>query len=177
YAHVMYIESLVRFHKLPDIGPHYYSYESFQPPLYYMLGAAMVVTWRSLTGNRRPDELLAPRVQANPVFSNTSQKTQYQAFLHPGAVRWPLWPYALRVVSILMGLGVVLLTYTTARALVPAPAPPLIPIVATAFVALIPQANFVRASVSNENLADLIAAWIVWLLVLHLSQPYSRRRV
>jgi hypothetical protein len=81
------------------------------------------------------------------------------------------------VLSILTGLGVVLLTYATARALVPAPSPAVVPLTATAFAALIPQANFIRASVTNGNLADLIGAWIIWLLVLHLTRPYSTPRV
>jgi hypothetical protein len=33
-AHVMYIEHLVRFQRMPDITPQYYTNESFQPPLY-----------------------------------------------------------------------------------------------------------------------------------------------
>src|SRR5437762_13231959 len=78
-----------------------------------------------------------------------------------------------------MGIGVVLLTYATARAIVPPPAPAFVPLISATFAALIPQANFVRASVSNENLADLIGAWIIWLLALHLTQPHdnSKRRV
>jgi hypothetical protein len=83
----------------------------------------------------------------------------------------------LRFLSAAMGLGVVLLTYATARALVPHPAPAFVPLAATAFAALIPEANFIRASVSNENLADLVGAWIIWLLVLHVMQPYSERRI
>src|SRR5205823_1488739 len=101
----------------------------------------------------------------------------FNVMLHPANERWPLWPYTFRVLSILMGLGVVVLTYATARALVPAPAPAVVPLTATAFAALIPQANFIRASVSNGNLADLIGAWIIWLLVLHITRPYSTRRV
>jgi hypothetical protein len=101
----------------------------------------------------------------------------FNVFLHPPAERWPVWPYAFRTFSILLGLGVVLLTYATARSIVPHPASPLVPLTATAFAALIPEANFIRASVSNENLADLIGALLAWLLVRHVMEPYSMRRV
>src|SRR5437763_1441727 len=83
----------------------------------------------------------------------------------PAAQRWPLWPYVLRAFSILLGLGVVLLTYLTARVLVRPPAPAAVALAATAFAALLPQANFIRASIANENLADFFAAWLVLLLV------------
>ncbi len=51
------------------------------------------------------------------------------------------------------------------------------PLLAAAFCALIPQANAIRASVSNENMADLAGALLIWLLTLHLTRPYSRWRV
>ncbi len=172
-AHLLYVDYIVTRHGLPPIGATYYTNEAVQPPLYYALCAAVAVTGRALTGAGL-DAPLTPPIQANPAwFAYTSN----QVMLHPPAERWPLWPYVFRGLSILCGLGLVALTYATARTLLPPPAPAAGPLVAGAFAALLPQANFIRASVSNESLAALIGAWIVLLLVQHLTQPYSRRRV
>jgi hypothetical protein len=177
YGHFFYVEHLVRFGTLPEIIKYPYSYEAFQPPLYYLLGATMATVGRTVIrddpswGGR-----IAPPIFGNPRFYDENNRS-VAAMLHPAHERWPFWPYALRALSIAMGLGVVLLTYATARALVPPPAPDVVPLLATTFAALIPQANFIRASISNGNLADLIGAWIIWLLVLHLTHPHESRRV
>ncbi|HEX6608792.1 MAG TPA: S-layer homology domain-containing protein, partial [Chloroflexia bacterium] len=144
-----------------------------QPPLYYALCAAVAVAGRALTGADLGAPLTTP-LQANPAWF---EYTSSLAMLHPAADRWPLWPFVFRGLSILAGLGVVGLTYATARTLLPPPAPAAGPLIAAAFAALLPQANFIRASVSNETLAALIGAWIVLLLVQHLMRPYSRRRL
>ena len=59
YGHVGYVEYLARYGKLPPISRPYYTYESFQMPLYYMMGAAMVDTGRVLT-SKKLDALVGP---------------------------------------------------------------------------------------------------------------------
>ncbi|MFL5735273.1 MAG: ArnT family glycosyltransferase [Chloroflexia bacterium] len=174
-SHFLYIDWLVRFGTLPFIGKDPYTVDSFHPPLYYTLGAAMPFTVRKITGAQM-EKPLGPFLYNNDRF-RADGMWGYNRMLHPANERWPVWPYTLRVLSILMGVGVVLLTYATTRALVPAPASAVAPLTATAFAALIPQANFIRASISNENLAALMGAVIIWLLVLHLTRPHSTRRV
>jgi hypothetical protein len=171
--HTLFVEYLVRFRQLPPIEKNAFTPDSFHPPLYYTLGAGMVAAGRLLVGNFDMQEPVAPYPIGNPAF----MRGDYNAMIHPPETRWPLWPYVIRAISILMGLGVVLLTYATARTLVPPPSPAVVPLIATAFAALLPQANFIRASVSNENLADLLGAWIILLLVSHLMGPYNSRRV
>jgi hypothetical protein len=175
-AHLLYVEYLVRNGSLPPIAAGAPSNEAVQPPLYYALGAAVVAAGQALTGDRDPAGRLAPKLRGNPDFFQQRPGT-YNVQLHPPEQRWPRWPLVLRLCSILLGAGVIVLTYLTARTLVPPPAPPTVALVATAFAALIPQANFIRASISNENLADLLAAGIVLLLARHLTQAYSGRRV
>lgn len=175
-AHLLYVEYLLRTGTLPPIAAGVAGNEAVQPPLYYTAGAAIVGLGQTITGLHDPAGRLAPKLRGNPAFLNQRPGT-YHVQLHPPEVRWPLWPYVLRVFSILLGGGTIWLTYATVRVLVPPPAPATAALAATAVVALIPQANFIRASISNENLADLLAAWIVWLLALHLTQPYSRRRI
>jgi hypothetical protein len=172
-AHLLYVDYLVTRHALPPIGATYYTNEAVQPPLYYTLCAAVAVAGRALTGADLSAPL-APPLQANPAWFDY---TSNQVMLHPPEERWPLWPFVFRGLSILAGLGVVGLTYATARTLLPPPAPAAGPLVAAAFAALLPQANFIRASVSNETLAALIGAWVVLLLVQQLMRPYSRRRL
>lgn len=173
YGHVAYIEYLVNFGELPAIEKQPYAYESFQPPLYYLVGALIVDAGRLLTG-KRLDAPLAPPARAR---ANVNPEIEFRVMVHPAEERWPFTVYALRTYSILLGLCLILLTYATARTLVPWPAPASVPLIATAFAALIPEANFIRASVSSENMADLTGALIVWLLVLHIMKPYDRRRV
>jgi hypothetical protein len=174
HAHLLYVEHLVRYGTLPAISPQYYSYESIQAPLYYLLGAGVVSTGRVLTG-RSLDQPLAPPARGNPDF--TPGNGVVQTLLHPASERWPLTVYALRGLSILMGFGMIIFTYLTARLLVPPPASFWVPLLAAAFAALLPQANFIRGSISNENAAALAGALLAWLLVRHLLLPYNRRRV
>jgi hypothetical protein len=175
-AHVRFIEYMVRFGKLPPIEKDAYSYEAWQPPLYYILGAGLVLAGKAVSGRLGVDEPLAQPLRGN-LAARTSTNPKAMFYLHPPEVRWPPWPYLLRALSILMGLGCVLLTYATARTLLPSPASPVVPLLAAGFAAFIPQATYIHATVSNEVLADLTASWVIFLLVAHLLKPYSRTRV
>jgi hypothetical protein len=152
---------------------HSYSEEAIQPPLYYILGAALVVGTRELL-DKPLHNPIAPELQEDP---GAATGESHAVKLHPPDGRWPLWPYVLRGFSILCGLGTVWLTYAAARLLVPAPAPTLVALFAAAVAALVPEMNFIRASVTNENAGALIGAWLIVLLLEHLTQPGSRRRV
>ena len=174
-AHLLYTEYMVRFGSLPPIGAHFYTNEAVQPPLYYALNAAIVLTGRALDGNWASTARIAPYLRGNPKLWQ-GVPGPYPVHLHPPAERWPFWPYVLRVVSIAYGLAVILLTYATARMLVPPPAGGAVALTATAFAALLPQANFIRASITNENLADFLAAAMVFVIVAELSKPASGKR-
>jgi hypothetical protein len=172
YAHLQYVEHIVRFGKLPTIAKEYYTYEALQAPLYYMVGAAFVYVGKVVSGQKL-NALLTPWPKSNPAFEAGLAQA---VMIHPPEDRWAFWVYALRAYSIVLGVGVVVLTYATARVLVPWPAPAAIPIMSAAFAALIPQANFMRGSISNENMASLTGALLLWLLALHLIRPYHPRR-
>jgi 4-amino-4-deoxy-L-arabinose transferase-like glycosyltransferase len=173
HGHLLYIEHMVRYGQLPEIKSYHYGYDAFHPPLYYLVGATSVATGRVVVGTSL-EKVLAPQVRDNP---NHQAVAEPAVFLHPPEERWPLTAYALRGISILMGLGVIVLTYATARVLVPHPAPGIVPLLAAAFAALIPQANFIRASIANENGATLVAALIIWLLALHITRPHTQELV
>src|ERR671939_1810572 len=88
-GHLLYIEYLVRFGKLPDISKYPYTSDSFHPPLYYLLGAAMVLATGKVSGAdmRKP---LAPQLLTNPHPGAGG----FNVMLHPASQRWPFWPYA-----------------------------------------------------------------------------------
>lgn len=175
-THILYTEHLILYGTMPLIAENPYTVDAFHPPLYYALGAAIIAGARVLTG-RQIDRPIAPKLIHNPEFRFEDVPGASKRMFLPTEVRWPLWPYTLRLLSVLAGLGVILLTYATARLLVPRPAPSFVPIMACAFAALLPQANFIRASFSNENFADFFGSVIIWLLVLHLTRPYNSTRV
>ncbi|HEX9990456.1 MAG TPA: hypothetical protein VGE45_18500 [Chloroflexia bacterium] len=172
YGHLQYVEHIVRFGTLPTIARESYTYEALQAPLYYMVGAGFISVGRVVSGQKL-NSLLTPWPQLNPDFK---EGVTYAVMIHPPEDRWAFWVYALRAYSIVLGTGVVILTYATARVLVPWPAPAAVPIMSAAFAALIPQANFIRGSISNENMASLAGALLLWLLALHLARPYHSRR-
>lgn len=174
-AHLVYMEHLVRYNSLPAVGKDSDTYESFQPPLYYLIGAGVILAVKALSGDERDGKLASP-LRGNPA-ARTHTNPKAMLYLHPAEGRWPFWPNLVRMISILMGLGCVLLTYFTARVLIPSPASPAVAFMAGAFAALIPQVTFIHSSISNQVLNDLVAAWVGWLLVTHLSRLYSRRRV
>jgi hypothetical protein len=171
---------MVRFGTLPPIRNRFTSAEAIQPPLYYTLGTLAVLAGRKLAGHRDVAYPLAPFLQPNPAYHKEYADPADRpraVMLHPPEERWLLWPLLLRGISILLGLGMIVLTYLAARTLVPPPAPAAVALIATTFAALIPQANFIRGSIGNENLGALMGAWIVWLLAGHLAQPPSARRI
>ena len=137
-AHLLYTEYMVRFGSLPPIGPHSYTNEAVQPPT--LLCAECCHCAGRARGGRR---LGIDRADCSALMGQ-SEALQgipgpYPVQLHPSAERWPFWPYALRVVSIGYGLAVILLTYATARMLVPSPAGGAVALTATAFATLLPR--------------------------------------
>src|SRR5262249_25043747 len=96
-AHLVYIEHLVRYGSLPVIKENPVTNESFQPPLYYLIGAGVVLTVKTLTGGDR-DKALSTPLRGNPA-ARTSTNRKAMLYLHPPEVRWPFWPYFLRTIS------------------------------------------------------------------------------
>jgi len=70
----------------------------------------------------------------------------------------------LRLFSLLLGAGVVLMTFGVARQVWPGRA--WLALTATAFVAFLPQHVAMLASVNNDSLAELLIAALLWLLLL-----------
>ncbi|MEW5988349.1 MAG: glycosyltransferase family 39 protein, partial [Chloroflexota bacterium] len=69
----------------------------------------------------------------------------------------------MRLLSVLLGAGVVSLAYAIAGRVLPGR--PYLSLTATAFVAFLPQHVAMLAAVNNDSLAELIIAGILWGLV------------
>lgn len=70
----------------------------------------------------------------------------------------------LRLFSLVLGAGVILLAYAAVRGLFPYQ--PLLALGSAAFVAFLPQHVAMMAGVNNDSLAELILAAVVWQLIL-----------
>jgi hypothetical protein len=82
---------------------------------------------------------------------------------------WQL--YVLRVASVLMGTLTVLVAFRTTRMLFPGD--PILPLTVGSFIAFLPMHTFISASVNNDNLAELLSAVIIYLLIRVLRDDIS----
>jgi 4-amino-4-deoxy-L-arabinose transferase-like glycosyltransferase len=134
-------------------------YEWHHPPLYYLLGALAL---RAVEPQHK--------LSASYVFPPIDPDLAYQdsLFVHP--LKGPfdfgedeLGPRLLRLLSILMGMGTIWVTYQTARQVFPSE--PLLALAASGVVSFIPQYTFISASVNSDNLANLLSALALLLTV------------
>jgi 4-amino-4-deoxy-L-arabinose transferase-like glycosyltransferase len=143
-------------------------HESHQPPLYYALGAV----WQHALGIPPfipfPLERTALRLAGGePSLAyhhdyNRLQRTQAQ------------WLHRLRLLSVVLGLGTVLLTYAAARA---ASAGEDAALASAAFVACLPKFAIVSAVVTNDALVICLSSAALVLLLRYVSGTQRPRRV
>jgi hypothetical protein len=79
--------------------------------------------------------------------------------------------YVLRLASVLMGALTVLVAFRTMRMLFPRD--PILALTVSSFIALLPMRSFVSASVNNDNLAELLASVVVYVLIRVLRDGIS----
>lgn len=159
-SHYLYVEYLAAHGALPPQAPpqrgHFYEYgyvtsqyEWHQLPLYYALAAPPVAAagalWPGAVTQQFPP--VNPEFpQAVRLFSPDASQVLWQA---PG-------PCTVRLLSILLGVLTLLATYRLTLAV--APGRHTAALTATGFMAFIPQFTFITGHVTNDNLADLLAA-------------------
>ena len=155
------------------VGP--WRQEGGQPPLYYMLGAALTF-WIDTSDmddvrhiNPHADiGTIVPDNNVNMVVHNSER----EAFPWSGT---PLAMHVIRFFSVLMGAGTVYCTYKLGQELVPQS--PSVALVAAAFTAFNPMFLFISASINNDNLSTLLAS-VLLLMVVRLikrsTQPSNR---
>jgi hypothetical protein len=168
YQHFLYIEGLAAAGRPP---PPDVSYETHQPPLYYALNA---LPWFVLRASL-PDATQVVNPLRNPRFLQpdtpqpladfdpaTLKDSDPNRYLHgPSAPPEPWGPHLLRFLSTIMGLGTLVLIYATTRCIFPISS--WLPLTAVGFVAFIPQFTFISAAINSDNLANLLAAWMVYI--------------
>ena len=81
---------------------------------------------------------------------------------------------ALRLFSVLLGAGLLLVIYALVREVFPED--PLVPLAATALVACVPMHLALTAAINNDTLAELLLALVLWQSVRALREGLSTRR-
>jgi 4-amino-4-deoxy-L-arabinose transferase-like glycosyltransferase len=154
--HVIYTEHLLRDSAFPHISADN-GHESHQPPLYYLIAAG----WQKLLGVRPFELVLGPATTIKPgapplELSHTYTRAQHQAAVHV---------HELRLLSVLFGLGTVLLTFVAARL---ATNRDNIALASALSVALWPKEVVVSSVVTNDSLVIALGSLALVLLLLWL---------
>lgn len=163
--HFAYVQYLAKHQRMP---PHEGAVlgESFQPPLYYAVGALATFwipqdDWQVIAN---PDYTLA-----DPQAPNLLLHTRREAFPFSG---WSLAWHLVRVLSVAMGAATVWATWKIARSMFPSQR--WIALGATSFVAFLPEFLVVRAAVNNDNLTVMLVSLGVLQNIRLLHHPESR---
>lgn len=143
-----------------------YFQEGSQPPLYYMVAAAVL--------RLMPDALPPFTPASNPhaavgVGLATNNQNVYIAG-QPAPIDRAV--HVLRLLSIACGAVTVWAVYRAARAVFTGTARPLL---AAAFVALNPMFLFIHGSINNDTLLATLAALLTWRMLKRLNAPERRR--
>jgi hypothetical protein len=160
--HFFVVREIVEQHGLPvqRAGePGRWLQEGSQPPLYYLIGAALsgwidASDWQEYA-NRNPFA-----VQGDPLTPGNRN-----VFLHVAPEGFPwhgtvLAVHVLRLISLGLGAAAVAITYAVARLVFPAHRR--LALGAAAIHAFIPQFTFISAAVSNDSLAALTCGAVLW---------------
>jgi hypothetical protein len=153
--HFTYVRYLAQRGHLPTTADEH---EAFQPPLYYMLGAALTF-WVE-------DAADAPfAVRHNAQYDVADPRAPKNLLLHTADEAWPFRGWALawhlvRLLSIALGAMTVWAIYRLGRLLFPAQAA--IPLAMAGLVAFTPQFLFLSAVANNDNAATAFSALVLW---------------
>jgi 4-amino-4-deoxy-L-arabinose transferase-like glycosyltransferase len=156
--HATYIEYIVRHGALPRISA-LNGHESHQPPLYYLLAAA----WQKVLGI----PAFTPSAVPNPdVAADSNAGRRFLELLHnytPAQHQDAVYLHELRLLSVLVGLATVLLSYGCAR-LVFARAEAALSV--GLLVALLPKQLVVDSVVTNDTLVITLCALALFIFLL-----------
>jgi hypothetical protein len=153
--HFTYIRYVAELHRLP-VGAE--EHEGFQPPLYYVIGAASAF-WIDIS-----DFV----VRANGDYSFTDDLPPFNLLLHTTQEAFPYHGWALawhllRLLSVAMGATTVWATYFIAREIFPHEK--YLAVGAAAFNAFLPQYLFISGVINNDNLAACLSALMLLVTV------------
>jgi 4-amino-4-deoxy-L-arabinose transferase-like glycosyltransferase len=145
-AHYNYIRQLAEAGKLPVLEPGDYDQDYLN----------------QLTSNRFPPEL-----PIEPLKYEDWQPPLYYLLATPIYILFDGALTPLRLFSVLLGGGVVLLAYAVAAVVFPDQ--PLIPLGTAAFVAFLPQHIAMMAGVNNDSLTEFLIALALWMTLRWMS--------
>ncbi|MBN1934473.1 MAG: hypothetical protein JW934_07395 [Anaerolineae bacterium] len=139
--------------------------EGSQPPLYYLIGAALV-GWIDMSD---AEALLWANPQAN--IGDPANPGNKNVYIHPPEQDFPwrgatLAVHLLRFWGLALGATAVSLTWAIARLVFPSPR--VLALAPAAMVGFIPQFLFISASVNNDNLMTCLAMAAIYLLLRQL---------
>ncbi len=152
---------------------HIHGQEASQPPLYYLLMAAV---WQMLdTADFEERFRQSPfGVVGDPLRLGNRNLILYKQPYPPDLRGASLALYVIRFLSLAMGAVTVGAVYQSARLVLPARKG--VALLAAAFTAFNPQFLFISASVSNDTLVNMLAALITWQMLLMLRAGFQTRR-
>lgn len=144
--------------------------EGSQPPLYYLIGAALV-GWIDTSD---AEALLWPNPQAN--IGDPANPGNKNVYIHPPEQDFPwrgatLAVHILRFFSLALGALTVALTWAIVRLVFPAGR--ILALASAATVAFIPQFLFIAASVNNDNLMTCLATLALYVLLRLLKEKQN----
>ena len=147
--------------------------QRYQQPLYHLLGA--LATFWDDAGDMPSLLWFNPHADigvAKPDGNvNLLIHTSAESFPYRGT---SLGVHALRLLSVLMGTGTVLITYLIALQIFPQRQ--YLALGAAAINAFIPQFLFISGAINNDNLVTILASTVLWLLIPLVEMPISVRR-
>ena len=81
---------------------------------------------------------------------------------------------SLRLFSVALGAGLLLVAYAIGTAVFPAD--PYVPLTATAMMATLPMHIAMSAAINNDTLAEVILALVIWLSIMEIKEGLSLQR-
>lgn len=159
YFTVEYIATHWQLPAVADEADGWMRQEAAQPPLYYLLGAALIAPLRVDPAGTRAAIQTNPYVQ----LGDPTVTLNFNAFIQPTGASYALAAHLLRLLSGLMGAGTLLCIYGSGRLLWPNR--PARAWLAMALVAFLPQFLFIQAAISNDPLITLLCAATLWQLL------------
>ncbi len=163
--HVHNVETVVggHYYRIPPSLHHFVGFEPQQPPLYYVLLAA----WQKLEGEPAFTPSVVPKHTTGFVVTPQPGQAAYQHTTRletadGGRVR------GLRIIGVLLGALTILLTAAAARSVA---RDRWTPVIAAAVVAFVPRFISLSAAVTNDNLANTIAAAATAVGAVAVSRP------
>jgi len=160
--HFAYCEYIARTHKLPrpvmdSTGA--LTTQAFHPPLYYLIASF-------LCDNHLPPIQEELTVNDAPGFNSISHPTDENSFPYSGKAKRA---YLIRLLSLAMGALTTCLIYLLV--LIIFPGERLLALATALFAGMNPQFIHISASISNENLSNLLSTIYLFALIHYLKQP------